>query len=35
MTGMVGGGGGVNEQRSALYAGLCLGQTSHLEHWFY
>lgn len=37
---VVGGGGGrwqagVNEQSSTLCAGLCLGQTSHPEPWFY
>lgn len=40
MEGVVGGGGGrwqagVNEQSSTLCAGLCLGQTSHPEPWFY
>ena len=36
MEGLVGGWWGwVNEQSSTLWAGLCLGQVTHLEPWFY
>ena len=35
VVGVVDGRGGVNEQSSTLCAGLCLGQTSHPEPWFY